>query len=444
VFPNPQAAIPLPQHPDLEQYRKLAKDLVKACESRGEDAIGAWSDRWIESLARARGEGHRRGRIEHVAGEVEEFAGRWLKERERTCVLADAQFVIARSHGFHSWPKLVAHVDALTHAETEIAGYETAADAIIAGDEAMLRRLLREKPALIRARSTREHNATLLHYTAANGVEGYRQVTPKNAVAIARILLVAGAEVDAEADVYGGGCTTLGLAATSQHPRIAGNQIDLMQLLIERGARLEDAPIAGNKHSAVTACLANNCPEAAAYLADHGARLDLESAAGIGRMDALQSFFDEEGRPKPEIDRDLLNSALRYAAGFGQIESVEFLLQHGADIADGGDDGQTPTHYSVIFGRLDILKALLKHHPPLESRNRYGGTVLGQALWSAAHGGDPGLFIEIIETLLEAGAQIKPEHPRVNDRVDAFLASRGSVVNPDWHWFGEKPRKRKS
>ena len=30
MYPNPQDAVPLPPHPDLEQYRKRAKELVKA------------------------------------------------------------------------------------------------------------------------------------------------------------------------------------------------------------------------------------------------------------------------------------------------------------------------------------------------------------------------------------------------------------------------------
>lgn len=76
-----------------------------------------------------------------------------------------------------------------------------AADAIVAGSEAELRRLLDANPWLVHARSTREHRSTLLHHVAANGVEGWRQVTPENIVAVARILLDAGAEVDAESDV---------------------------------------------------------------------------------------------------------------------------------------------------------------------------------------------------------------------------------------------------
>ena len=56
MFPNPQDAIPLPPRPDLEQYKKLAKDLVKACASGDPAAIGEWAERWLESLLRARGE----------------------------------------------------------------------------------------------------------------------------------------------------------------------------------------------------------------------------------------------------------------------------------------------------------------------------------------------------------------------------------------------------
>ena len=82
-----------------------------------------------------------------------------------------------------------------------VSQFEAAAHAIVTGDVATLKRLLGENPQLIRARSTREHRATLLHYVSANSVEGYRQKTPKNVVKVAEILLQAGAEVDAEAQV---------------------------------------------------------------------------------------------------------------------------------------------------------------------------------------------------------------------------------------------------
>src|SRR5438105_2450895 len=159
MFPNPQDALPLPPSPSLEQYRKLAKDLVKACDA-GTPAIAAWADRWIASLL----SGSKRNRIDRAAQQVDEFAARVLTRGNRRCVLADAQFVLARSHGFPSWSSFAAHLDALAHAGTETAAFEAAAEAIVRGDEASLQELLRQHPELVRARSAREHRATLLHY----------------------------------------------------------------------------------------------------------------------------------------------------------------------------------------------------------------------------------------------------------------------------------------
>src|SRR5438093_8423546 len=284
---------------------------------------------------------------DRAAHQVEEFATRTMTRGggKRTCVLADAQFVIARSHGFDSWPKFSAHLDALGHAGVP---FEAAAQAIADGDEDTLRRLLRERPELIRARSEREHGATLLHYVSANGVENYRQHTPNNIVRMTELLLAAGAEVDAEANVYGGGCTTLGLVATSAHPRQAGVQNALIQLLLDHGARLEHPNLAGNRHDAVFACLANGCPEAARYLAERGARMDLVSAAGLGRLDVVRSFLDEQGNPKPGTTLGKLEMALRYASAYGRRDVVRFLLEHGVHVEAHTGDGETPLDYAVL------------------------------------------------------------------------------------------------
>lgn len=72
------------------------------------------------------------------------------------------------------------------------------------------------------------HRATLLHYVAANGVEGHRQRTPANAPDVARVLLESGAEPDAVADMYGGQCTTMVLLVSSSHPAEAGVQVDTL------------------------------------------------------------------------------------------------------------------------------------------------------------------------------------------------------------------------
>ena len=446
MFPNPQDALPLPPRPSLEQYRKLAKDLVKACRSAAPDAIGAWADRWVTSLARATGRiGGPRARreMDRTAGNVEDFATRKLKAGPADCVLADAQFVIARSHGFANWPRFVEHLDRLANSGDEVAGFEAAADAIVAGDEATLRRLLTAHPDLIRSRSTREHRATLLHYVSANGVENYRQVTPADIVAIARMLLDAGADVDAEADVYGGGSTTLGLVATSAHPRIAGVQIPLLQLLLERGARMERPGVAGGDHGIVLACLGNGCPEAAEYLAGRGAALGLAAAAGVGRLDVVKTFFDAGGRPREGVTADVVNAGFRHACSYGRDDIVEYLVERGVDLAAHSGDGQTGLHCAGMSARLDTVRILLEHGAPLEARNSYGGTVLGQTLWSAAHGGDPMLFAPVVEALIAAGAKLYPAPP-VNAEIDAILTRHGCPPDPTMWWYGEEPRRPKA
>jgi hypothetical protein len=403
---NPWDALPLPPRPSLERYRKLAKQLVKAQKT---DAIHEWAARWIGSPA---------------ARPIERFAREKLAESGPK--LTAAQFVIARSHGFESWPKFQKHLDSLARKGSSVARFEAAADAIVNGKIAILKGLLRDDPELVRTCSTREHQATLLHYVAANGVEQYRQRTPKNIVRIAEILLAAGAAIDATAELYGGGATTLGLAATSVHPERAGVQQALMQMLLGHGAEIGDA---------VRGCLWNGQGKAAVFLADRGARLTLETAAGVGKLEVVESYFGEDRKvAQPEVQSGFL-----LACAWGRKDVVEFLLDRGADPAWHGKDGQTALHWAVIGGHLEIVKLLLRRNPPLGARNVYGGDVVGQTLWSAAHGGDAKVCIAILDALISAGASLPAQHVPLNAKVDAWLLRHGSGAEPSWHWFGEEP-----
>ncbi|WP_413432296.1 hypothetical protein [Crateriforma spongiae] len=146
--------------------------------------------------------------------------------------LQDMLETVAREHGFSQW----AQVDALGDDRTDPI-FESAVDAVLAGDTETLGGLIRQSPALAAQRSSYGHRSTLLHYVAANGVETYRQVVPMNLAEVTRILLGAGADADATADMYGGGCTALMLLRSSAHPKQAG--------LVERVAELlEDASLA--------------------------------------------------------------------------------------------------------------------------------------------------------------------------------------------------------
>jgi len=291
------------------------------------------------------------------------------------------------------------------------AQFEKAADAIVSGEMAALRRLLDERPELIRQRSRRDHRSTLLHYVSANGIEDFRQRTPPNVVEIARLLLDAGAEVNAESDAYGGHSMTLGLVATSIHPEAAGVQLDLMELLLARGAIIERVP-----GEAVRGCLANGRPLAARFLAERGAYLDFENAAGIGRLERVKELVATT--PAEELGKGFV-----WACAYGYNDVVEFLLDHGVDPAAGADIDMTGLHLAAHEGHLDTVKLLLARNAPLEAKNVYGGTVLGQTLWSVIHHPMPSHH-EIVETLLAAGAKVEDDWFTGNRSIDELLTRR--------------------
>jgi ankyrin repeat protein len=425
MYPNPATVLPLPPRPNLEQYKKVAKDLVRACKSDHPDAIRAWVTEWIKRLADSQGAtitAQLRQWIEDQANQLEEFARSKLTNsdaRTPRCALANAQFVIARAHGFKSWTRLAKHIEALLRESSRISKFEVAADAVITGNIATLQRLLREDPDLIRARSAREHGCTLLHYIGANGFEGYRQKSPKNAVEVAKVLLNAGAEIDAMTEGAMGSGTTLGMVATSVHTERVGVHIALLGTLIDHGADVNGAPAAYNP---LLAALHNDRPEAAAFLALRGARLDLEGAAGVGRLDVVKSFFNEDGSLKANATKAQLESGFIWACEYGHREVAEFLLEKGVDLRVGENTDQTALHLAAHRGQLEIVKLLLDRGASLEAKNVYGGTVLGQATWSVMHG-EPSIdFVPVIETLIAAGAKIEEaDYPTGNERVDEVL-----------------------
>jgi hypothetical protein len=414
MFPNPQDALPLPPDPSLEHYRKVAKNLVKICEADTPGGIRDWSAAFVEDLVhRSRVAFAPNLPIEQArwVGGLADFATRTLHKPGKACALSTAQFVIARALGFISWPRFVQLLQAGEHPHSYIAAFEAAADAIVTGDLPRLQELLRKYPDLPLHRSTREHSATLLHYTAANGVEGYRQKTPQNIVAIAQLLLESGAEIDAEADVYGGGCTTLGLAATSIHPEVAGVMEPLLELLLAHGARMEHPQAGGNGQGAILGCLANGRVRSAVFFAKRQARLNLETAAGVGRLDVVKTYFDASGALLPSASPAQRQKGFIWACMYGWEEVALYLLDHGADLLDRADSGATPLHWAAGGAHLGIVKALIACGAPLEEVNQWGGTVLEHA----GHGFDhcppqadlvPD-FVPTFEALLSAGARIQ-------------------------------------
>lgn len=142
----------------------------------------------------------------------------------------DARETIAREYGFTDWSQ------AATTNEPPNARFEGAVDALLQGDAVALEGLVHEYPKLATERSAFGHRSTLLHYVGSNGVETWRQIVPSNLRAMTQILIDAGADVNATANIYGGGSTTLGLLLTSAHPKAAGVTDEVAKVLRSAGA----------------------------------------------------------------------------------------------------------------------------------------------------------------------------------------------------------------
>jgi len=96
----------LPARPSLEQYKKQAKDLVKAFKSSDPDAIQ---------------------RVKKLHPHPEKILGRVLRAR---FPLADAQLILAHEHGYESWPKFAKHLETLTSARAVTASDDPRAEFI--------------------------------------------------------------------------------------------------------------------------------------------------------------------------------------------------------------------------------------------------------------------------------------------------------------------------
>jgi len=343
---------PLAWRATLDQYRQQARALFDALGAGDNDA--AWCFKWQHPRFRGKG--------------VDEV-------RAAALGLADAELVVAQEYGFATWAALVAFIEAVEH-DPAVQRFESAADAVVSGDVVRLGDMLREDPALIHARSTRRHHATLLHYVGANGVEGIRQATPVNAVEVAKLLLDAGAEVDALADMYDHKCTTMSMLVSSSHPAQAGLQGALAETLLDYGAAL-DGP--GTEwQSALMTALVFGFTETGEALARRGAPVTrLPAAAGLGRG-------GDVARLLPAASPAERHSALALAAQLGHAGIVRQLLDAGEDPnrynPEGHHSHATPLHQAVWSDRLDVVRLLVERGARCDIKDTiFDGTPLDWA-----------------------------------------------------------------
>jgi ankyrin repeat protein len=364
---------PLPFQSELEQYRKQAEDLLEAHKLGDPHALELLHKnhpRFLDS------------KIPWLPKNLSDS-----EIRSIGLELSDAQLTIARYHSFQSWSALAQYVEAVTQEGSPVFQFESAVEAVVSGDVTGLESLLRAHPELTRVRSTRVthfdppmHRATLLHYVAANGVECYRQKTPKNIVEIAKLLLTTGAEVDALADMYGGHCTTMCMLVSSSHPAEAGVQVALVETLLDFGAATE-ARGSGKWASPLMTALAFGYHKAADALVRRGARVDnVAAASGLGRATEVTQFLST-------ADPESRHRALALAAQHGHEDIVRLLLDAGEDPnrfnPEGNHSHSTPLHQAILAGHDRVVRLLVDRGARLDMKDTvYQGTPLGWAMYA--------------------------------------------------------------
>ena len=343
----------LPWTASRDEYERESAALHEALQARENAAL--WNFKWMHP--------HFRGK---TVADV----------RPEALDLDDARLVVAHEYGFPTWFDLIKFADEVAQ-DGEAAKFERAVEAVIAGDIRTLKTMLRADRNLVHARSARFHHATLLHYIAANGVEGVRQKTPANAVEVARVLLDAGADPDALAVMYDNLCTTMSMLVSSAHPAGAGLQGELAELLLDYGAKHQGP--GSEWQSDIMTALVFGYAQTAQRLAKRGAPTDtLPAAAGLGRA-------EETVRLLPTSDERSRHIALALAAQHGHADVVKILLDAGQDpnqfCPEGFHSHATPLHNAISAGKENVVRVLLDHGARTDIRDMiFEGTPLDWAV----------------------------------------------------------------
>jgi ankyrin repeat protein len=342
---------PLPTHPNLDQLRRQAKDLLRAAQTGDTAAIA---------------------RIQAVSDEL---------------TLAAAQLALAREYGFASWPRLKDEVDARTlglaknadefiqasisgntrraaHMLEEapaLAGYSFATTVVL-GDAERVRAELQRDPTLA-TRADSRTGWTALHVACSSRWHQIEPARVEGLAAVARLLLEAGADPTGATPWRPrgrGGWKPLRCVIAVSNSGASNREV--VELLLERGAVPDDhdlylAGFAHDRHQLLPLLIAatpNLAAIAEQALAAPVSNSDTESA----RMLLTAGTDPRRYRNDDGQSTSLLWAALEAGC---QRDFLELLLDHTADPNAAGPDGRTPHQLATAAGRTDIADLLRRH-----------------------------------------------------------------------------------
>ena len=124
--------------------------------------------------------------------------------------------------------------------------------------------------------------------------------------------------------------------------------------------------------------------------------MSIQEAAREGNIEHIKTFLALGTGIDSRTYGGDQGSALHRASGFGQVETVKFLIEKGANVNIGNEASQTPLCYAAGSGHAEIVKVLLENGAYVKG---YGDKI---PLNDAAGSG----HVEVAEILLAYGADI--------------------------------------
>ncbi len=285
-----------------------------------------------------------RANLEHLKNEAKQRL-KTMRSQASETRLSDAQLLVARSYGFPSWRKLKSHVDALNDFGQQLI------QAVHANDLGTIRKVLDHHPELVNA-----------------GADLPRIERPSDTVAMRLI-----------------------------HLAIAGGKIDVLRLLIERGADLNARNADGRLP--LHDCFELNHDDFAKILLDAGATPDACTAAAYGMHDQLERILERD--PANANDLTTGNSPLSWAAFGHQPKSATILFQHGA-VADRPPYDACAWGPAAMVNSTDVARVLLEHGATPNWQDEEGNTPIHRVIQSRIVL-DPAKFIQL---LIDFGADV--------------------------------------